>query len=124
MTKEEERTMYLHVLQKWEWVAQNWIYTDDEEKNEERLLKDLPHLKAYTANCSFCHNYFGYDCEGCPLNIDGIICMSDVALFSIWINGAHNRINAQEEAENLRDKINELCVAAGYDFTEEEVDVL
>jgi hypothetical protein len=69
-----DKIMFKHAFLKWDWIVKNWtkhihILKYDSDKYIKILKKELPFLKKYIANCSFCNKYYmnSNDCEGCPL---------------------------------------------------------
>ena len=111
MTKTKERTMYLHALQKWEWLS------NGENYSREILVKTFPHLREYSAGCSFCHNL---TCRKCPLGGRRVRCYHAGQLYDLFCTTitAERR---QKHAEALRDLIKKLAEARGYTFTDAEL---
>lgn len=59
---------YELAVQKWEYIVKNGGEYGD-------LIKDIPILDTFTAECSYCELFKAYGnnpdrCKGCPLNID------------------------------------------------------
>ncbi len=115
MTLEEERTMYVHALMKWDYLRKNPLVPDKDTH------RDLPVLNKYSYGCSFC-NWFQHDgCVVCPLSIVGQRCVSG-GHFSKFVCAvlSDEEKEATHHATQLYCLIREYASERGFVIGEEE----
>jgi hypothetical protein len=116
-----DRTMYLHAIQKWTLLANNpkWGWYE--------LEMEMPVLKTYKFSCSFCERFHERSsCHDCPL-LEHDICNpgdDDVDdLYSRFMDAQDEEqfLKAGHYAEDMVAALTELALEAGYTFHEEEI---
>lgn len=81
-------------IKKWEYIVGN-------KGNSNGLTDKYPELKELAAECGYCEKS-PLDCEGCPLNLKGIVCTNKSHPWAKW---SYNRTiaNAQKVLDLIRE---------------------
>ena len=117
-----EKTMYFHAVQKWQWIVDKWDYSKSVNYNYDLLREDLPYLVKYPALCAFCDAYTSL-CASCPLyELYGNQCYDDITSpYKKWASYIVNNINGYNEAFDMLVDVTTVAKIAGYVFTLDEL---
>jgi hypothetical protein len=85
------KIMFEHAIAKWQWTVDKWDYSKILYYNKVTMLIELPFLKNYVAQCSFCSAYPAcsakedlYQIDRCPLKSKNQNCYDETSYFNIW----------------------------------------
>jgi len=97
----------LTINKAYELAVKKWQYIVDHDGDKNDSVYDaIPILNKLGGGCSYCQMFVNDQpgskdsCEGCPLNINGVTCIDDLSVFSIWANDS-----TRETAQDVLDLI-------------------
>lgn len=110
----QKRWLKYWAVKKWQWIVDNWDYSEKSEINYRRMSNDIPRLDYFLFNCSFCEEYSfncfkinkNLDYDYCPLSEDCFQCCKN---YDNWEdNKEDNPKKARKYAKLLLEQIKNL----------------